>query len=203
MIKTFNVDIESIDECNRLINILKSHIGNIKHKQGQRSKNDSIKIKFDACYEIINTDITDLYEDINFNEARNYYVYVHCDPTASIALKKDGVSTFGATMGMTHLPFYVGKGTGNRAFELDRNETHRKVRQKLKLFDKDIKVTILKEGLTEKEALMLESKLIDIFGLISIGGRLVNLDEGIKSSERKQKYNKYLKELNSFYKNSV
>jgi hypothetical protein len=42
--------------------------------------------------------------------------------------------------------------------------------------------------LTEKEALMLESKLIDIFGLTSFGGWLVNLDEGTSNKKRKEIY---------------
>lgn len=203
--KTFIIDFESIEDCKRLAQQMKSRIGELSVKQNPEycSKNESKRRKFDACLEIINTDISELYNNLPLDKDNKYYVYVHCDPSAKIAARKDGVSTFGATLGMTHLPFYIGKGVGNRAFDLDRNESHRKIRQKLKIFNKDILVTIIKDGLTEMDALILESKLIDIFGLTSHGGRLVNLDEGINHKERKQKYGDHLKKLNIFYKNSV
>lgn len=101
------------------------------------------------------------------------------------------------------MPFYIGKGKGTRSTDLNRNETHRKVRQKIQKFGKDIIVFKIAENLTEKEALILESKLIDIFGLMSFKGRLVNLDEGIAVKERRQKYQKSLDNLSEFYKNSV
>lgn len=66
-----------------------------------------------------------------------------------------------------------------------------------------MQVRIFKDGLTELEALCLESKLIDIFGLIGKGDRLVNLDEGIKSQERQQIYAEHLVNINKFYKNSL
>lgn len=113
---------------------------------------------------------------------------------------KCGITSFAASIGMKHIPFYVGKGTGNRYKDLNRNETHRKIRQKLNKFNKDIEVEIVKDNLTEKEALILESKLIDIFGLLPNGGRLVNLDEGIKSEERKSRYIEDLSVINTLYK---
>lgn len=92
----------------------------------------------------------------------------------------DGISTFSATLGMTHLPFYIGNGSENRAHDLDRKGAHRKFRHRLKTFGKDVHVSVLNDSLTEMDAFILESKLIDIFGLTSFGGRLVNLDEGAK-----------------------
>jgi hypothetical protein len=53
------------------------------------------------------------------------------------------------------------------------------------------------------EALILESKLIDMFGLIASGGKLVNLDEGVNSKERRLKYKEALQEISILYKNSV
>ena len=114
-----------------------------------------------------------------------------------------GISTFAATLGMELIPFYVGKGVGDRAYDLNRNETHRKVRQKLQQFGQEVSVKILKSGLTEMEALILESKLIDMFGLIASGGKLVNLDEGVNSKERRLKYKDELREISMLYKNSV
>lgn len=133
-----------------------------------------------------------------------YYVYAHCDPGFKIALKKNGKTTFAATLGMEYVPFYIGKGSGNRAYDLNRNESHRKVRQKIQRFGKDVAVTILKDGLTELEALCIESKLIDIFGLISQrDGHLVNLDEGVSPNERRKLYKDKLSEISQLQKNSA
>jgi hypothetical protein len=131
-----------------------------------------------------------------------YYVYAHCEP-GKIAIGKEGLTTWAATLGLTNIPFYIGKGTADRAFNLNRNETHRKVKQKLAAFGQEICVNIIKEGLTELEALCLESKLIDIFGVVGKGGRLVNLDEGVNSAVRQARYAVHLQEINKFYKNSL
>jgi hypothetical protein len=195
------VDYNNIEDLEELSNKIKSQLGSLKSaKYG--SKRDIKKIKFDSCNEIYNTDISDLYSDIRLDTNPNYYVYVHCEPN-KIAIGKDGVTTWFATLGVDLRPFYVGKGIGNRAYDLNRNETHRKIKQRLKEFNQDIQVKIIKDGLTELEALCLESKLIDIFGLVGKGGHLVNLDEGIKSKERQERYGKWLSNLNSYYKNSL
>lgn len=66
-----------------------------------------------------------------------------------------------------------------------------------------VEVSVIKSNLTEIDALMLESKLIDIFGIIATGGNLVNLDEGINNKERQMLYKDALCELNDVFKNSV
>lgn len=201
-IKTFEIDIDSIDDCKRLQNTLNSIIGQLQAATNGLRK-EKFKSMFDACVHIANTDISSLYNKIALDTTPIYYVYAHCDLDANIAIGKNGVSTFAATLGMAKLPFYIGKGTGSRAYNLNRNESHRKVRQRLQKFNKDIEVSIFKNNLTELEALMLESKLIDMFGLTSVGGRLVNLDEGVNKDERRLLYKEQLHDLNRFYKNSV
>lgn len=42
-----------------------------------------------------------------------------------------------------------------------------------------------------------------MFGLIASGGKLVNLDEGVNSKERRLKYKDELREISMLYKNSV
>lgn len=201
-IKTFEIDIDSIDDCKKLRNTMNSTIGQLQ-ALSQGTRKEKFKILFNACESIINTDISSLYKNMQLDTNPVYYVYAHCDPAANIAFGKNGVSTFAATLGMLKLPFYIGKGTGARAYDLNRNESHRKVRQRLQKFNKDIEVSIFKNNLTELEALMLESKLIDMFGLTSVGGRLVNLDEGVNKDERRLIYKEHLHQLNRFYKNSV
>lgn len=106
---------------------------------------------------------------------RDFYVYAHKD------CKKDEV-------------FYIGKGCGRRAWENSgRNPTwHEKVNS----LNDDWKVEILKEKLTENEAIDLERNLIAKYGGAGcLGGTLTNwfpsdhleiLIPGIKPSEESQ-----------------
>jgi len=110
----------------------------------------------------------------NKDESRKYYVYAHVGiKNGYISLPKE----YGAQLQM---PFYIGKGTGNRAFDLKRNQGHgAKIRQLLKKGRTPEKIVhIIKDGLTESEALALESQLIYFFGTIyhHKAGVLVNLD---------------------------
>ena len=105
-----------------------------------------------------------------------YYVYVHAYPSGKgvrFHHPKCVIDTKGH-------PFYVGKGTGNRAYDLNRNEGHGVILRQLKKKGHvpcDI-VSIVKDGLTEAEAYALESKLIHFFGtkFDKNPGILVNLD---------------------------
>lgn len=47
------------------------------------------------------------------------------------------------------------------------------------------------------------TELLDIFGLVATGGKLVNLDEGINSKERKELYKSELHEISNLHRNSV
>lgn len=108
--------------------------------------------------------------------ARKYYVYAHVDPLANhICLPKD-------IGGMAKMPFYIGKGTGSRAFDLSRNQGHGIKLSNLRNlgFKPDKIVSFFKKGLTEAEAFELESKLVYFFGTQyehARQGILLNLDE--------------------------
>jgi hypothetical protein len=195
------VDYTNLNDLEGLYKKIKSQIGSLR-TMTIGSKREVKQNRFDACASIYNTDITELYKDHELDSSRVYYVYAHCEPN-KIAIGRDGVTSWAASLGLDLIPVYIGKGTGNRAYDLNRNETHRKVRQRLKEFNSDLQVRIIKDGLTELEALCLESKLIDIFGLIGKGGRLVNLDEGANSKERQLRYATHLVKINKFYKNSL
>lgn len=105
-----------------------------------------------------------------------YYVYAHCDPREKSILCPTELG--GVTSGT---PFYVGKGTGKRAWSMNRNQGHGlKIKDILRngFSDFDI-VHIFKDGLTEAEAFELESKLIYYFGTKyeeNRNGTLLNLD---------------------------
>ena len=83
-------------------------------------------------------------ELMNENENREFYVYVH--------IRKDNNTVF-----------YVGKGTKNRAYDLDRGNFHNGVRDKY-----GCRVEIIKDGLTESQAFRLESKMIKYY-VITLG----------------------------------
>jgi hypothetical protein len=154
---------------------------------------------FESCQRIYQTDLSHLYEQSTTD--RKFYVYLHCDPFFGLNASLNGKIAFAASLGINYLPFYVGKGEGKRAYDLNRNDSHRKKRQYIERSGKSIQISIIKEGLTESEALILESKLIDIFGLTSFGGWLVNLDEGTNNTQRKQIYYDDYVNINKMLKN--
>lgn len=107
---------------------------------------------------------------------RKYYVYIHAYPKGKSVRfhhEKCVIDTAG-------LPFYVGKGTGNRAYDMNRNEGHGVILRQLKgkgHTSGEI-VSIVKDGMTEAEAYALESQLIHFFGtkFDKSQGILVNLE---------------------------
>jgi len=77
------------------------------------------------------------------------YVYMYIDPR-------------------THQPFYVGKGRGNRAFAhlTDESETKKVARiTEIKESGQEPVINILRYGLTESEASLIEASAIDLIGL--------------------------------------
>jgi len=74
-------------------------------------------------------------------------------------------------------PFYVGKGTGNRAWEHTlKVDTTRKGRRigEIRNAGREVVTTVLADDLTEAQALKLESELIAAFGTEDTGGLLTN-----------------------------
>ncbi len=89
-----------------------------------------------------------------------YYVYALKDPRNSPAL-----------------PFYIGKGTGSRAFDhlVQPDSTRKYLRiQEILSNGREPLVDILVDDLTENQALRIEAELVAAFGTLETGGPLTN-----------------------------
>ncbi len=89
-----------------------------------------------------------------------YYIYALKDPRVSPAR-----------------PFYVGKGTGSRAYDHlvkpDATPKHARIREIIESGSKPL-VVILADDLTEAQAFKLEAELISALGTEATGGLLTN-----------------------------
>jgi hypothetical protein len=100
----------------------------------------------------------------------------------------------------TGLPFYVGKGSGNRSHTLDgRNSYHRNVVRKLVKNGLNFEVRIIAKGLTHEEAFDLEIKRIAFWR--SQGIRLTNLAGGGKGGSNPSEETKAKISVNNLGKN--
>jgi uncharacterized protein len=102
-----------------------------------------------------------------------FYVYALKDPRKSPAM-----------------PFYIGKGTGSRAFDhLVTPDATKKYQRIKEIYASGVKpmVDILVEDLTESQALRLEAELISAYGTIETGGMLTNaiMPSGLGGKARK------------------
>jgi hypothetical protein len=203
-IETFTVDTDNPQDIIRVtkrLNLIRHVLmRNLGHENvTMHGNNYSMKKMMPMMEDILDSDISALYPDLD-DTKRDYYVYAHCDPMSIIKLKDSpDLRLLAVCMRfpqMRFMPFYIGKGCGDRSEQLNRNEGHRKIRTRILAAKTDIDVVKLAENLTEREALSLESKLIDILGLklLSKKAFLVNLDEGAHPIARRCLYgeNKFL-----------
>ena len=95
-----------------------------------------------------------------------FYVYLHKNPTGDV--------------------FYVGKGTGDRAW--DKNNRHSMWKRYIKKYNEEYKVEIYKNGLGEDEALDFENKLTYKYGSQLINWSNLSLDGDWKGYDKQRIY---------------
>lgn len=196
--KTYTIDISSREDVTRHINKLKAILGNINFEENGVSKKDKKLKRLELAEKLWNTDISQIYNDINLDKSKKYYVYMHLDPCKKVEINGHHLSAFsGIYFKLPYLPFYVGKGIGDRYMKSDRNASYGKVRKRIEELNRKVEKIIILNNLTEKEALIYESKLIDLYGIIQYGGMLSNLDEGYRCEERRKLYPKECYEIMS------
>jgi len=113
-------------------------------------------------------------------DRHKFYVHVYLNPLEPGSFACDDIT-------FKHKPIYVGKGCGKRVsghLEDAKQPAKKSNREKAELISKIINsgnnplVFKVKEGLTNNEALTLERKLINKFGISLEGGILANISKG-------------------------
>jgi len=128
-------------------------------------------IKCDGSVYIWEMDSMDTFSEKSLLSLGDYYVYGLIDPR-------------------TNLIFYIGKGTGNRVFNHEKESMNSPNSDKLKLktiseinsLGLDVKKIIINSNLTETEAFAAEAALINAFNYVS-GAGLTNIVAGHHSAE--------------------
>lgn len=147
-------------------------------KKHPREKEIFSKKHLSYLDDLLSQDWSNIFQD--GDSEKKYYVYLHIQPIKNISRLVSYESNL-LKMDFSGMPFYVGKGCGDRAYDMKRNQGHGiELKQLLTsgVSEKEI-VHIIKDGMTEKEAFILESKLIYFFGTKfekNRRGILVNLD---------------------------
>lgn len=205
MKKLFEVDWDDPDEIRKLRQKLKSRYEILCPKEKSRAE---IQTEiYNSIQNIWNSDISYMFDDTKYDILPNYYVYCHMLPSKPIVLTKQGRPTalysFAASIGCTHIPFYIGKGKNNRAFDTNRNGYHSKIKEFIRELNNEPITKILINNISEKDAIIKECKLIDIFGISVYNGLLVNIDEGPNRQERTHIYKEDLCIISEKRKNKV
>jgi hypothetical protein len=164
--KDIPIDWDNLNEVSALSQMCSqrmAELGKVSPKvQKKRRVRETIDEYLEAVERILRSNISSLYSESILSEERRFYVYCHYDEDDWATTPIDKIPK---------LPFYIGKGTNGRMDCMDRGLNYSNRLSTVKNLSK-VKIA---DGLTEKESLILEAKLIDIFGLTTKRGCLVNL----------------------------
>lgn len=86
-IRLLEIDYSSLEDLQEAFKIIKTQLCNVR-ADTTMSLAKRKRLVFDSCNEILKTDISSLYDNLELDESKDYYVYAHCDPGFKIAIKK-------------------------------------------------------------------------------------------------------------------
>jgi hypothetical protein len=144
----------------------------------QEVRHKKLKDRMEYLPILLSQDWTSLFPHADA-EMSTYYVYAHVDPRKRPAVLPPMNAVLNGE------PFYIGKGSGQRAWDLKRNQGHGKRITALRnLGHADTAlVSLVAETLTERDALVIEAKLIYFFGSVydeATHGYLLNLADHMR-----------------------
>lgn len=131
MEKTFVVDWNDYTAVSKLGNMIKSRLGELN--PNKISKQQKQGLMFDCCTNIWNTATLPHYQTLELDANPKYYVYCHMNRKWKIWPGHDARLTFAASLGISCSPFYIGKGTGSRSANFNRNGYHKNYEIDLKM----------------------------------------------------------------------
>jgi len=176
MKKDFSIDWDNPSDIKKHISMLQIRRKLLLRKLGYNEITfNNSKYNLDNIFPEINK----LYNSIQI-EKGDYYVYFHCNPLIKVDIRNSLKDLFLATnFNINYLPFYVGKGKGTRYLDLNRNDSHRKLRTSLHNLKLEIIPIKVIEGISENSALTLENFYMYFLGLKALtkDGYLCNLSE--------------------------
>lgn len=191
--KSIIVDWDNPSDIKRTIHMLRNRRTALLQKLGYHEATlNSVKVHadhgIDMLEQIMSCDLSSVYVDRG--GPRDYYVYAQCDPTKTLNPRDIKHFLLASRLKLRNEPFYVGKGCGGRASQMDRNSFQRKVLAQIAAKGHSPESVVVAKDLAESAALALEAKLIDILGLrtLSQNGLLTNIDEGSFTEARRRCY---------------
>jgi hypothetical protein len=103
MERTFTVDWDNLNQIKDLQQTLAARsckLSNLKDKTTR--KYDRKQKEFDACLEIYNKNLENLFVKNN-SDSDEYYTYLHCNPMEPMQARKNAKFAFAATLGVDFL----------------------------------------------------------------------------------------------------
>jgi hypothetical protein len=202
MIKTFEVDFNDFEQVSKLFMVAKCRYHELKRKKdNKKSHKERCREMLDLMSDIYNMDILSEFNDDKLSKEKKFYVYAHGFDNELLVISKSGKNNpkkvFAAQLGLHFKPVYIGKGCNGRVNDEKRNRAYSKIKKTYIGYGAKPLKFVIKDNLTELEALLLEGKLIDIFNFtfLANSGWLCNLDAGYMVEKRRSLYQDKLDQI--------